>query len=143
MVKRAVVVAVAGAAIYLMWPKLSLLGIGGLLALPVFALPAILAGAPASPGLVHTALLGIVGFAAFAIFGVIVLRTDWPLTAAGRAAQWLRNWVTRGRRPLLTALDKRLLDQRDAIRGVLDRKWWQAVLLASPPRRAAGLPALP
>ena len=28
----------------------SLLGIGGLLALPIFALPAILAGAPASPG---------------------------------------------------------------------------------------------
>ena len=39
----------------------SLLGVGGLLALPLFALPAILAGVPASPGLVHTALLGIAG----------------------------------------------------------------------------------
>jgi hypothetical protein len=39
----------------------SLLGIGGLLALPFFALPAMLAGAPASPGLVHTALLGAAG----------------------------------------------------------------------------------
>jgi uncharacterized protein (TIRG00374 family) len=109
----------------------SLLGIGGLLALPVFALPAILAGAPVSPGLVHTALLGIAGFAAFAVFGVIILRTDWPLAAAGRAAQRLRNWVTHGRRPPVTGLDKRLLDQRDAIRAVLDRKWWQAVLLTA------------
>jgi uncharacterized protein (TIRG00374 family) len=109
----------------------SLLGIGGLLALPVFALPAILAGAPASPGLVHTALLGIAGFAAFAVFGVVILRADWPLAAAGRAAQRLRNRVTRGRRPPVTGLDKRLLDQRDKIREVLDRKWWQAVLLTA------------
>jgi len=109
----------------------SLLGIGGLLALPIFALPAILAGAPVSPGLVHTALLGIAGFAGFAIFGVIILYTDWPLAAAGRAAQRLRNWVTRGRRPPVTGLDKRLLDERDTIRGVLGREWWQAVLLTA------------
>ena len=109
----------------------SLLGIGGLLAVPLFALPAILAGVPASPGLVHTALLGVAGFAGFAIFGVIIMRTDWPLAAAGRAAQRLRNRVTRGRRPPVTGLDKRLLDERDTIRGVLGREWWQAVLLTA------------
>ena len=109
----------------------SLLGIGGLLALPFFALPAILVGVPASPGLVHTALLGVAGFAAFAIFFAIMLRTDWPLATAGRAAQRLRNWVTRGRRPPVTGLDKRLLDERDAIREVLGREWWQAVLLTA------------
>ena len=109
----------------------SLLGIGGLLALPVFALPALLAGVPVSPGLLHTALLGIAGFAAFAVFGEIVLRADWPLATAGRVAQGLRNRVTRGRRPPVTGLDRRLLDQRDTIRGVLDRKWWQAALLTA------------
>jgi hypothetical protein len=109
----------------------SLLGVGGLLALPLFALPAILAGTPTSPGLVHTALLGIAGFAGFAVFGVIILSTDRPLAAAGRAAQRLRNWATRSRRTAVTGLDKRLLDQRDAIRGVLGRKWWQAVLLTA------------
>jgi len=62
---------------------------------------------------------------------VILLYTDWPLAAAGRAAQRLRNWVTRGRRPPVTGLDKRLLDQRDTIRGVLGREWWQAVLLTA------------
>jgi uncharacterized protein (TIRG00374 family) len=109
----------------------SLIGIGGLLALPLFALPTILAGAPVSRGLLHTALLGIAGFVLYAILGVIVLRTDWPLAALGRAAQRLRNWVTRGRRPPLAGLDKRLLTERDTIRAVLDRKWWQAVLLTA------------
>ena len=109
----------------------SLLGVGGLLALPIFALPAILGGAPASPGLIHTALLGLTGFALYAIFGVVVLRADWPLAAVGRVAQRLRNWVTRGRRPPLTGLDTRLLAERDEIRAVLDRKWWQAALLTA------------
>jgi len=109
----------------------SLLGIGGLLALPLFALPTILAGAPVSSGLFHTALLGIAGFVVFAVFGEIVLRTDWPLATAGRVAQRVRNRVTRGRRPPVTGLDKKLLDQRDAIRAVLDKKWWQAALLTA------------
>ena len=69
----------------------SLLEVGGLLALPIFALPAILAGVPVSRGLVHTALLGIAAFVLYAIFGVIVLRADWPLAALGRAAQSLSN----------------------------------------------------
>ncbi len=76
----------------------SLLGVGGLLALPVFVLPAILAGTPVSRGLVHTALLGLAGFALFAVFGVILLRTARPLALLGRAAQNLWNRVTRSRR---------------------------------------------
>ena len=109
----------------------SLLGIGGLLALPILALPAILAGAPASPGLAHTALLGIAGFVLFAIFGAILLYTDRPLAIIGRAAQGLRNWVTRGRRPSITGLDIRLLTERNTIKTVLGEKWWQAVLLTA------------
>jgi uncharacterized protein (TIRG00374 family) len=109
----------------------SLLGVGGLLALPILALPAMLAGAPVSPGLAHTALLGIAGFVLFAIFGVVLLRADWPLAAVGRAAQGLRNWITRGRRPPLTGLASRLLAERDTIRTVLGKKWWQAVLLTA------------
>ena len=109
----------------------SLLGVGGLLALPIVALPTILAGAPISPGLAHTALLGIAGFVLFAIFGAVLLYTDRPLTVIGRAAQGLRNWVTRGHRPPMTGLDKRLLTERDTIRTVLGEKWWQAALLTA------------
>ena len=76
-------------------------------------------------------MIGIAGFVLYAIFGVIILRTERPLAALGRAAQSLRNRVTRGRRPPLTGLDQRLLAERDTIRGVLDRKWRQAVLLTA------------
>src|SRR5499425_762537 len=109
----------------------SLLGIGGLLALPIFALPAILAGAPVSRGLVHTALLGIAAFVLYAIFGVIVLRADWPLATLGRVAQSLWNRVTRGHRPPVTGLDQRLLSGRDTIRAVLGKNWRQAAVLTA------------
>ena len=78
----------------------SLLGVGGLLALPVFALPVILLGAPTNRGLVNAAILGAVGFVAFAAFGAVVLAYDAPLRWAGRAVQRLRNWVLRKRPPL-------------------------------------------
>ena len=109
----------------------SLLGVGGLLALPLFALPTILGGAAVSPGLVHTALLGLAGFVLYAIFGVIVLRTDRPLATLGRTAQSLGNKVTRGHRQPVTGLDQRLLAERDTIRAVLGRKWRQAVVLTA------------
>ena len=109
----------------------SLLGVGGLLALPIFALPAMLAGAPISPGLIHSALLGIAAFVLFAIFGVVILYTNRPLATLGRAAQGLRNWATRGRRPPLTGLEQRWLTERDTIRTVLGKEWWQAVLLTA------------
>jgi len=108
----------------------SLLGVGGLLALPLFALPAILGGAAVSPGLVHTALLGLGGFVLFAVCGVILLRTDRPLALLGRAAQNLWNRVTRGRRPV-TGLDTRLLAERDTIRATLGRHWRQAAVLTA------------
>ncbi len=61
----------------------SLLGVGGLLALPVFALPVILLGAPTSRGLVNAAILGAIGFVVFAAFGAVVLAYDAPLRWAG------------------------------------------------------------
>ena len=108
----------------------SLLEVGGLLALPIFALPAILAGVPVSRGLVHTALLGIAAFVLYAIFGVIVLRADRPLAALGRAAQSVWNRVARGRRPV-TGLAQRLLAERDTIRAVLGKNWRRAVVLTA------------
>jgi hypothetical protein len=63
----------------------------------------------------------------YATGGVIILRTERPLAALGRAAQSLWNWIirgwnriTHGHRPPVTGLDRRLLAQRDAIRAVLD-----------------------
>ena len=108
----------------------SLLGVGGLLVLPLFALPAILAGArrparagaygPAGPGRVRP---------------VRDLRRD--RAAHGRAAGDTR---ARGAEPVEqglaaqaggTGLDQRLLAERDTIRAVLGSKWRQAVLLTA------------
>jgi uncharacterized protein (TIRG00374 family) len=108
----------------------SLLGVGGLLALPVFALPVILLGAPVDRGLEHAALLGAVGFVAFAAFGAVVLSYDVPLRWAGRAAQYVANWVRR-KRPPLEGLDETLLAQRNQIRSALGQQWWQALLLSA------------
>jgi uncharacterized protein (TIRG00374 family) len=109
---------------------ISLLGVGGLLALPVFALPVILLGAPVNRGLVNAAVLGAVGFVLFAAFGAVILAYDAPLRWAGRAVQRVRNWVLR-KRPPLEGLDTTLLTQRNEIRAVLGRQWWQALLLTS------------
>src|SRR6516164_9239403 len=108
----------------------SLLGVGGLLLLPVFALPVILLGSSADRGLVNTALLGAAGFVVFAAFGAVVLAYDAPVRWAGRAAQWLANLVRR-KRPPMTGLDETLLAQRNEIRAVLGRHWWQALLLSA------------
>jgi hypothetical protein len=108
----------------------SLLGVGGLLALPIFALPAILFGAPVRNGLVEAAFIGIAGFVLFAGFGVVVLATDRWLAWLGRTAQRLHNSVARRRRPV-EDLERRLLRERDIIRSVLGRKWRDAVLLSA------------
>ena len=100
----------------------SLLGVGGLLALPIFALPAIVGGAAVRPGLVHAALLGLAGFVLYVVGGIVVLATDQPLAIVGRALQWLWNksW---GRHKKIAGLDRRLLSQRDQIRSVLGTNW--------------------
>jgi uncharacterized membrane protein YbhN (UPF0104 family) len=108
----------------------SLLGVGGLLALPLFTLPAILGGAPVSSGLVHTALLGLAGFGLYVLGGVVVMTTDRPLAVLGRLGQRLWNSLP-GHRTKITGLDRRLLRQRDDVRSTLGRDWPQAVALTA------------
>jgi hypothetical protein len=108
----------------------SLLGVAGLLALPVIALPVILIGAQATNrGLVNAAILGAVGFVLFIGLGTLLLATDGPLRWCGRIVQRVWNWVLR-KRPL-TNLDETLLQERNLIRGMLGKQWWQAVLLSA------------
>ena len=108
----------------------SLLGVGGLLALPIFVLPAILAGTPIASGLQHAALLGIAAFVLFAGFGALVLATDGPLRWAGRIVQATRNRLKRRAVPM-TGLSDRLVYERNRIRDVLGRRWKEAALLSS------------
>jgi len=108
----------------------SLLGVGGLLVLPIFVLPAILAGTPIANGLEHAALLGIAAFVLFAGFGAIVLGTDRPVRWAGGVVQAASNRIKRKSKPM-TGLPDRLVYERNRIRGVLGQKWKEAVLLST------------
>ncbi len=108
----------------------SLLGIAGLLALPIFVLPAILAGTPIAGGLETAALLGLVGFIFFAGFAAAVLVFDGPMRWAGRVIQAARNRWRRKAVPM-TDLPDRLVRERNRIRDVLGRRWKAATLLSS------------
>ena len=109
----------------------SVLVFGILLALPLLALPAVLFGAPVDPGLGRAALIGGVVFVLLCAAGAAAIMWDRPLLSLGRAAQSIRNRILRGRRPALTGLPRRLLRERDAVREVLGRRWWQALLLSA------------
>jgi uncharacterized protein (TIRG00374 family) len=108
----------------------SLLLFGTLLALPLLATPAIIGGVAVDPQLTRAAIGGAVLFVLMVIAGVACIVWDRPLELVGRAAQAIFNRVRRGREPL-TGLPERLLRERDVVVGVLGRKWWEALLLAS------------
>ena len=108
----------------------SLLGIAGLLALPVLVLPVVLFGAPVSSGLYTAAIIGAVAFVLFAGFGALVMATDSPIRLMGWAAQKVRNRIRRQRKPI-SGLSRRLLEQRDLVVAVLGKQWWQATLLSA------------
>jgi hypothetical protein len=108
----------------------SFLGIGGLLALPVFVLPVVLFGTPVSSGLVDAAIIGAIGFVLFVGLGAAFMVYEKPLCWAGKVAQATRNRLLRKRKPV-EGLPDRLLEQRDLIREVLGQQWWQATLLSA------------
>ena len=106
----------------------SLLGVGGLLMLPILTLPAVLGGSSVNHALVKTALIGVAGFVVYVGLGILLLETDRPLRFVGRTAQWIWNKVRRHHAPL-TGLDDRLLTQRDQIRDALGKDRRQVFLL--------------
>ena len=108
----------------------SLLGIGGLLMLPILTLPAVLGGSHVSHTLVSVALIGVAGFVVYLAVGILLLGADGPLLAVGRAAQWVWNKVRRPR-PRLAGLEDRLLVERNEIRRQLGRQWKQIFLLVA------------
>jgi uncharacterized protein (TIRG00374 family) len=99
------------------------------LALPVFALPAIIGGAPVNHGLATAAYLGVASLVLVAAAGVCAFAVDAPLELAGRAIERLLNVTARRRRPV-AGLSRELLSDRDFIRTTLGERW-KAVGLAA------------
>jgi uncharacterized protein (TIRG00374 family) len=106
----------------------SLLGVGGLLMLPILTLPAVLGDSGINHTLVSAAFIGVAAFAVYVGLGALLLETDRPPRALGRAAQWIWNKVRRPHPPL-TGLEDRLLQQRNQIRAALGKEWKQILLL--------------
>ncbi len=106
----------------------SIVGVGALLALPVFALPVLLGGVVIRPGLFHTALLGIGGFVLVAAFGLIALTTDGMLRLIARAISAIARHVP-SRAAAAAGIEERILHERDLIRSDLGSSWWKGSLL--------------
>lgn len=102
---------------------------GVVLALPLLALPAVLAGTPVARGLVQAAYVGAVVFLLMLLAGAAVFVWDRPLLLAGRAVTWVLERTVRRRRPV-HGLPERLLRERDGLRVAFGARWKAAVLAA-------------
>jgi hypothetical protein len=108
----------------------SLIGTATLLALPLFAIPTILAGRPVPRGLAQSAWMGAFVFVLLVAAGALMLTTDRPLRSLGGAIQSIRNRVKR-HAPPRTDLPDELQRERDEIRDTLGASWWKAILFAA------------
>jgi uncharacterized protein (TIRG00374 family) len=106
----------------------SLLVFAVLLALPLFAIPAVLRGAVSTDNqLVRAAIIGLIVFGAMFAVGAALIATDKPLCDIAGFAQRVRNRLLRRRTPL-TDLPGRVVAERDLIVTVLGERWWEALL---------------
>ena len=108
----------------------SLLFTGMLLALPVLALPAVLAGEPIDANLARAAWAGLFATAVMGGGGAVLLSLDGPLEWVGRTLQRIRNAVRRRHEPIHD-LPERLVKERNLIRSVLGDRWKAALLATS------------
>ncbi len=115
----------------------SIIGVGALFALPIFALPVIIGGEAVSKGLVHAGELGAIGFVLIVALGVLVLTTDRTLLTLAAVIEWVRSKLPRQlpypkhRDQTPMDLGQRLIAERDQVRADLGKNWWKAVLLVA------------
>ena len=98
-----------------------------LFALPLLAVPTMLAGRPVPRGLSQAAFLGVGVFVLAVATGIVLVRTDGLLRLAGRVIQAVRNRMHPREAPT-TDLPARLLAERDAVLRTLGPRWWEALL---------------
>jgi len=107
----------------------SLMITAAVVVMPVFALPAIIAGTTVPGSLADAAWIGVVLFAVMAGFFALMLGSDRPLRAVARWIEWMVNHL-RFRRPPMEGLPDRVLKARDEIRRTLGERWLEAVATA-------------
>jgi hypothetical protein len=107
----------------------SLLLFGALCALPVLAVPALIAGRRIPTGLLEAGGLSLVVFACLFAIGALLMVSDRAIRWVGRAAAAVMRRV-RPRRPAPEDLPERLAHERDLVRRTLGRRWPQALAAA-------------
>jgi uncharacterized protein (TIRG00374 family) len=108
----------------------SLLQLGTTLALPLFALPAILGGAPVSHSLRTAALLGIALLVLLVAGVTLAFSSDRPLRLAGSVAERVLNATVRRRDPV-SGIGDELIADRDFVRETVGARWRAAIAYAS------------
>jgi uncharacterized protein (TIRG00374 family) len=105
--------------------------IGTLFALPMLAIPAVIAGSPIAPGLWQAALVGVAAFLVLFGIGLAVMTGDRLLRTAARAVRAVLVRLGRAE-PLAPGEDPAaaVLAQRDEVRRALGRRWRQALAAA-------------
>src|SRR3954470_16475047 len=107
----------------------SLLLFGALCALPILAVPAIIAGRRIPVGLLEAGALSLVVFACLFAIGALLMVSDRAIRWVGRAVAAVLRRV-RPRRPAPVNLPERLAVERDLVRRTLGRRWPQALAAA-------------
>jgi uncharacterized protein (TIRG00374 family) len=99
----------------------SVLSTASIVALPLFALPFIVAGTQVPSGLLQAFWIGIPVFVLMVTIGILLFVADGPLRGLGRAVTWIRRKLhrTTGVDPL----GERLLEGRDRIRREIGPQW--------------------
>jgi uncharacterized protein (TIRG00374 family) len=97
-----------------------------ILVLPVFSIPAILAGLNVPGSLADAAWVGVLVFVVVTLAGVWMLRSERPLCRLGNGLAWIANKLRR-RRPPIEGLGERLVVQRDVLRDAVGSDWLAAL----------------
>lgn len=107
----------------------SLLSTATVFLLPILALPAIASGTPVSSGIVEVAIVGGVLCVVMIGVGSLLMWKDAPWRTIATWTARFRAW-RRGSTSPPEVIARRLLRERDLVRGALGRKIWLASLVA-------------
>ena len=99
----------------------SVLSTASIVALPLFALPFIVAGTQVPSGLLQAFWIGIPVFLLMVAIAIALFAADAPLRGLGRAVTWVRRKLDRPTAD--DALDVRLLEGRNRIRREISPNW--------------------
>jgi uncharacterized protein (TIRG00374 family) len=106
----------------------SLLITAALVALPIFAIPAIVFAGVSVPGSLADGIwIGLGVFVLMAVLGVLFLSTRAPLQHLGDLIERMANFRRSESKPRIVNLGERLLAERDAIRETMGNEWLPAV----------------